>query len=184
MRLLPQYRTAQLSKADKSKDPVQQPLNPNWVSIFLIFFGPLLKKKKKAHEAIFIISKENITTEAHLKSTEIEVQISPLSRYSTSLFIFLKSRNQLRRCWNLSHCKFIHYVIKDALLRVYLHNTGNSQVGQRELFSSDLLHVIRFPERCLKQVSDRTIITHQCHLVVHYLPGYFCPTTKTVSKTH
>lgn len=103
-----------------------------------------------AHEAIFIISKENVTTEAHVKSTETEVQISPLSRYSASLSTFLKPRNQLRLCWDLSHCSFIHYVIKDALLRVYLHNTGNSQVGQRELFSSDLLHVNRFPERCLK----------------------------------
>jgi len=48
---------------------------------------------------IFKISKESITTEAHLKSTETEVQLSPfIDTPLTSPYALLQSCIQLRTC--------------------------------------------------------------------------------------
>lgn len=74
----------------------------------------------KAFFIIFKISKESITTKAHLKSTETEVQISLFTDTPlTSPYALLQSYIQLGIYWDLSYCSIIHYATMHAHLSLF-----------------------------------------------------------------
>lgn len=81
---------------------------------------------------VFKISKENITREAHLKSTETEVQISPsVNTPPTSPYALLQLCIQLRISGDPSCCSFIHYATTHA--RLSLVASCTLQVFPREV---------------------------------------------------
>lgn len=93
------------------------------------------------HKPFFIafkISKENITTEAHLKSTETEVQISPsINTPPTSPYAPLQSCIQIQIPGDFSCCSFIHYATAHSHLSLVACCT--LQVFPREVKGSYLV---------------------------------------------
>lgn len=138
----------------------------------------------KAFFIIFKISKESTNTEAHLKSTETEIQISLfIDTPLTFPYALPQSRIQLRICWDLSYCSFIHYARMHGHLSLFACCT--IQVFPREVKASYLVQAFCMWSDFQKELSKISLKWDNHHTPSvppcgAQLTRHHCPTVKTL----